>query len=512
VDTQEKVLKRIGRYQATVGNEVKIRTGERIRQPISWWGQGIGFPRKGNRITPLIDGEAYFAELFREMEQAQQYILITGYVLSASFKLRRRRDPAAEKRKDYDYSISSLDREYSLEEVIRRITQRSVEVRIVLWGLNSQNGAWRPPPPTLSPIIDAAIVRFMNTREEQRVLQDAGARVAVYSKSKFLAGLHQKSVVIDGRIAYCGGLDIAFDSDGDRWDTPEHRGDASRRAKGSRGWHDVQLRLEGPVVADVQENFARRWRLERGRNLDIKLQRGSWTSGEDLGVEAQVIRTIPGQKSQMYGHPPDSADYSTIESWAKAIINAKDFIYIENQYFFCSPLIFLLAQRLRRNPRLHLIVLVPKDFERTAIGGDILVGGMRPATAQSILWKSAPDRVFFGYPTSDTGHDVYVHAKLLIVDDIYATVGSANFSVRAMLTHEEELGIAWIDLRGTSIRDFRRDLWREHLAMTLEELRDFEGSSSDTGRQLFRAWALSNSNRMKEKVWVAPRNRGLPVL
>src|SRR6185369_13477164 len=73
--------------------------------------------------------------------------------------------------------------------------------------------------------------------------------------------LHQKTVVIDGKVAYCGGMDPT-ELDGDRWDTADHLTDDPRRSTRKDEkipWHDVHVRLSGQVVDAVQANFVERW-------------------------------------------------------------------------------------------------------------------------------------------------------------------------------------------------------------------------------------------------------------
>src|SRR4029077_19242506 len=71
---------------------------------------------------------------------------------------------------------------------------------------------------------------------------------------------HEKTIVIDDRIAFVGGIDLT-NFRADRWDTEDHE------PRGAVGWHDVAARIAGPAVRDVAENFAMRWQAITGETL-----------------------------------------------------------------------------------------------------------------------------------------------------------------------------------------------------------------------------------------------------
>jgi len=453
-----------------------------------WWADGAGVspPTEGNLIKPLIDGKDYFESLLAVIEDAKHYVLIVAFSLTAFFKLYR---PGSESETLTDEQL----RDYVLWAVVKRVTTRSrdpIEVRVILW--------------------HGVVATFRSEENEGRrvknVLEAAGGAggfrrgrcsVSLYNKHSALAGLHQKAVVIDGRIAFCGGIDLTADPDADRWDTRSHFKDDKRRAKGSKNWHDVQARVEGPAVGVIQENLRRRWELQTGEKFDVALMGPSSPKDKKPLVKAQVIRTIPQASST------DVSEYSEFESWGRAIINAREFIYIENQYFSCTELLGLLNACLTNNRQLHLIVLLPRDIEAGMRWGAYLPHEQGVSPADAIKKLSIGDkasRVFFAYPVNAKGHPVYVHAKIMIVDDTYATIGSANFNRRAMtapqpLRGEEELGIAWVDTSDQTVRRFREDLWAEHLQLEREQL----GKMDDvTGAALLALWRSRSKSRIRQ--------------
>jgi len=127
---------------------------------------------------------------------------------------------------------------------------------------------------------------------------------------------HEKTVVVDGEVAFVGGIDMT-DYAGDRFDTSDHP--ARRRL----GWHDVGTRVRGPAVADVDDHFALRWRELTGQRLERPAPPAP--AGEHT---VQVVRTIA---NGMYDAMPDG-EYRILESYVRAITAARRFIYLENQF------------------------------------------------------------------------------------------------------------------------------------------------------------------------------------
>ena len=107
------------------------------------------------------------------------------------------------------------------------------------------------------------------------------------------------------------------------------------------------------------------------------------------------------------------------------------------------------------------------------------------------VYEAAPGRVWVGYKLNSDGDPMITHSKIMIVDDVYAMVGSANFSNRSMKTDDEELGIAWLDHSGKAAGDLRKSLWAEHLRLDSHELQSL---NKPTGRELFGVWKSAQSH------------------
>ena len=134
---------------------------------------------------------------------------------------------------------------------------------------------------------------------------------------------HEKIVIVDGRVAFVGGIDIT-DQAGDRYDSSEH---PSRRRL---GWHDVSRACEGPAVADVDAHFAMRWAEVTGERMTPPRRRP--TAGPST---VQVVRTVA---EDMYDAVPHG-EFRILESYVRALRSARSFVYLENQFLWSPEIV-----------------------------------------------------------------------------------------------------------------------------------------------------------------------------
>ncbi len=166
------------------------------------------FPaRQGNRLDVLVDGSEALPAIAAELASAESYVHLTGWFFSPELHLSRDDEPTI---------VRNL-----LAELAERI-----DVRVLSW-----KGA---PVPVFKP-----------SQRDVREMLDALARhTKIEAHADGCTGFthchHEKTIVIDGRVAFVGGIDLTLDG-GDPWDTPSHV------ARGGIGWHDAAVRLEGPV-------------------------------------------------------------------------------------------------------------------------------------------------------------------------------------------------------------------------------------------------------------------------
>jgi phosphatidylserine/phosphatidylglycerophosphate/cardiolipin synthase-like enzyme len=311
---------------------------------------------------------------------------------------------------------------------------------------------------------------------------------------------HQKFVIIrhlDPRentedVAFVGGIDLCHS----RRDDAAHGGDPQSQpmatAYGSRPpWHDVQVAIRGPAVGAVEYVFRERWTdpqplsrapwrriADRIRGDQVKA-RALPTQHADppvVGTHAvQILRTYPKRR---HGYPfAPAGERSIARAYEKALRRARALIYVEDQYLWSVHVVEPFAAALRENQQLRMIVVLPMfaDQDGRISGPPNEIGRLDAVRA---LHDAGGDRVgVFGLENSD-GVPVYVHAKVCVIDDVWASIGSDNLNRRSW-SHDSELSCAVIDHDrdrrqpidpaglGDGARTFARDLRlalaREHL-------------------------------------------------
>jgi phosphatidylserine/phosphatidylglycerophosphate/cardiolipin synthase-like enzyme len=176
----------------------------------------------------------------------------------------------------------------------------------------------------------------------------------------------------------------------------------------------------------------------------------------------QVLRTYPDAHFQ-YDFAP-RGERSVARGYSKALRRARQLIYLEDQYLWSKRVARLFAEAIRNNPELHLVAVVPRypDVDGALALPPNMVGRRQAIDACK---EASPERVHIFDVENHQGTPVYVHAKVCVVDDTWASVGSDNFNRRSW-THDSELSCAVLDESGEFARDLRLRLMREHLDRT----------------------------------------------
>ena len=420
---------------------------------------------EGSQAAPLVHGRTYFDALATEVEScgAGDYVFFTDW----------RGDPDELMRDDGP----------TVAELFSEAAQRGVTVKGLMWRSHMDKMAY--------------------SEEENRHLGEdierAGGEVLLDQRVRFGGSHHQKLVVIrhpaapERDVAFAGGIDLCHS----RRDDEKHLGDAQAVTMspeyGERPpWHDVQMRLRGPIVAALDTAFRERW-LDP-TPLDA-LSPIAWLkdklSGADLTPDrlpeqlpappacgphaVQVLRTYPDAHFD-YSFAPHG-ERSIARGYTKAVKRAKRLIYLEDQYLWSKQVAELFGAALGDNPELHLIAVVPRYPDAD---GRFALPPNQIGRHQAIeaCRRVSPDRVHVFDVENHVGTPVYVHAKACVIDDVWACIGSDNFNRRSW-THDSELSCAVIDDtrderpptdpagRGDGARVFARDLrlrlLREHL-------------------------------------------------
>ncbi|MGN0065798.1 MAG: phospholipase D family protein [Nocardioides sp.] len=423
---------------------------------------GVAWSR-GNLARPLVHGSTYFAALLEAVESTGEGDLVWFTDWQGNPDQRLSDDPDSE-----------------LVGVLGRAVDRGADVRALVW---------RSQPSLLG-----------YSHEEHRdlgsQLQERGADVVLDMRVRRGGAHHQKFVVVRYAgspardVAFVGGIDLCHG----RRDDANHGGDpqAEEIAEeyGDRPpWHDVQVALRGPVVHDVETVFRERW--EDSTPTSRSFVRRLRDSADDLHEErrplppqapppppvpdtdhaVQLLRTFPRLgPGWAYDFAPDG-ERSVARGYTRAVQQARHLVYIEDQFLWGGEMSTVLVEALEANPDLHLVAVLPQfpDQEGWFARDPQMLGRLRGV--QRVL-MTAPDRVAFFGLENHAGTPVYVHAKVCVLDDVWASIGSDNFCRRSW-TNDSELSAAVVDMtvgegdgaeaRAGYARRLRLTLAAEHL-------------------------------------------------
>jgi phosphatidylserine/phosphatidylglycerophosphate/cardiolipin synthase-like enzyme len=397
----------------------RLRRLDALRPPDdgSRWCREAPPPREGCSMDVLIDGEEALGAIAEAIGGARRSVRIAGWHTNPHFALERGEPPVP------------------LRELLAEAVARGVAVRVLLWA-GAPFRAFKPA---------RADVRA-DARELER---DTGIRVALDDRERLLHCHHEKLVVVDEEVAFVGGIDLT-DLGGDRWDTPRHP------ARGRLGWHDAGTRLRGPVVADVVEHLDLRWTAVTGEQLAAVP-----VPGRAGDVTVQLLRTIP---EHVYDRMHDGA-FGILEGYMRALRSARELVYLESQFFWLPEVVQLLCDKLRDPPgeRFRVVVLLPSK----ANNGEEDTRGMLAHVADADAGRGRFLATTIDAMTGSTVDQLYVHAKVGIVDDRWLTIGSANLNAHSFF-NDTEVNVQVHDpelARATRLR-----LWSEHLGVPQDEI------------------------------------------
>lgn len=238
---------------------------------------------------------------------------------------------------------------------------------------------------------------------------------------------HQKIVVLDDRVAVCGGIDMTDK----RWDTRAHREDEpGRKTPGGRSygpWHDASMIMEGEVAAALSELGQDRWICAGGKPMKELSPAGDSPWPESLeaafeNVEIGIARTRAAYR--------EWAQVDEVEQLFLAhVARAKQFIYAESQYFASRTVAEAIVKRVQEDNPPEIVIVHPANAD-----GWLEQQAMDHARAELVRCIERADRQHrFSLWMPFTGNiPIYVHAKVMIVDDEVLRIGSANLNNRSM--------------------------------------------------------------------------------
>jgi phospholipase D1/2 len=354
-----------------------------------------------DRAAVLVDAAAYFGALRSSMAQAQHSIVIVGWDIDS-------RTPLVGPDGADDGAPETLLA--YLEYLVGRRT--NLDLRLLLWDYSILYSIEREALPTLN-------LKWLTPRQFHVELDNCLPLGACH---------HQKLVIVDGRLAFCGGLDLAVR----RWDTPEHRPDHPRRIGPDEEtyapFHDMQMVVDGEAASALLEITQQRWLGATGKEFSVPAAEALWPDNVEpdfVDVAVGIARTLPASDTS-------DAVHEVKALYLAAIRAARRHVYIENQYLTVESIADALVARMEEVPGLQVVAVTPR------LPQGWLEARTMGAAQEKFTGKLQRDdlagRVRFRYPWTGATErtPVMVHSKMMIVDDRLIRIGSSNLNNRSM--------------------------------------------------------------------------------
>ncbi|WP_437644225.1 phospholipase D-like domain-containing protein [Sorangium sp. So ce362] len=403
----------------------------------------------------LVDADEYYPEFYRVASGARRYMLLAGWQFDSDVALLRGGREAG------------VSGPITLLKFLDHLCEITPDLQIFIL-------AW-----------DFHLV-FALEREwlQQLVFEWTNHRLHFLFDSTHVerASHHQKFVVVDGELSFLGGLDLCDH----RWDDRSHTNKNPLRV--SRGephkpFHDVQAYVRSREVARaLTEIFTDRWRRAGGVAMtlpDIEAADPTFPDYRPEGGIPLAARHVTLSRTDPHGAPTGAPHCMEIRDlYLDAIDAAERFIYVETQYFSSHVIAEGIVRRMRAEGRPLLDVVLVLNMEAETMKEQIAVG-LSQAKVLGTLREAAAEtghRLGVYYTLPACGEDetaeraTYIHSKVMIVDDRFLTVGSANLTNRS-LSIDTEINASVEtddpdDALGRSIRRARASLIGEHLGDT----------------------------------------------
>jgi cardiolipin synthase len=335
-----------------------------------------------NRVKILVNGKVTFEHIITELENAKKHIHLEYYIID-------------------DDRIG-----HEIRRILIRKAQEGLEVRVIYDDI----GCWSLSDEYILSLKSAGVqvFSFMPVRFP-------------YFTNKINYRNHRKIIVIDGKVGFVGGLNIA-----------------DRYISGSEElgpWRDTHLKIEGEAVYSLQSVFLLDWYFVSKRNI------------HDQDKYFPPVEVIDRRLMQIVTSGPDSDWASIMQTFFSAIATAKSYIYISTPYFLPNESI-LTALRTASLSGVDVRMLLPEQ-----------------ADAKLVHWSS------FSYigQLLDAGikvylyHKGYTHSKLMMVDDAFCSIGTANMDIRSFdqnfeinaLIYDQRITVAMRNIFMNDIKDLK---------------------------------------------------------
>lgn len=400
---------------------------------------------EADRWAPIVDGADYLRLVKSSMLRAERRIILIGW--------------------DFDHRVafepggSTMPGPNNLALFLRWLCWRRPELHVYVLKSNLRllpafDGVW----------FGVAPVSLVNRVTSPRM------HFAVDGAHPVGAVHHQKMVVVDEDTAFCGGIDLAAG----RWDTRSHAADDPVRRFAGESYgprHEVAAVVDGAAARLLAEQARDRWRTATGEDLPPLRSTvgGRWPlrfTPSLRGVEVGVARTLPQLPGRREVREVEALDLA-------AIAAARRVIYLENQYLAARGLVDALAARLREPDGPDVVIVLPRTSESRLERESM--DSARERMMRILRDADVHGRLGVYWPAVRGGASVYVHSKVLVVDDRLLRIGSSNLNNRS-LGFDSECDLALEappgrDDVGRHIEEVRDDLVAEHLGVPASEFR-----------------------------------------
>jgi phospholipase D1/2 len=402
---------------------------------------------RAGRFSVLIDGAAFFSAVRQAALKARRSVFIMGWDLDSRTRLVGESGEAGD---GYPAALAPF--------LARLVKERpALNVYLLLWDYSLLYATERESFPTL------ALGWAMPGR----------VHFSLDSQVPLGASQHQKIVVIDDAVAFSGGLDISSH----RWDTSLHAPRNPWRLDTSgapyRPFHDVQAMVDGEAARALSAIVRERWRCATGETLNqVDATHDVWpheVPADFTDAAVGIARTRPEMDD---GKEVREAERLFLDS----IATAEHSLYIENQFFASEPVAQAIARRMQERPQLQTLLIGPQNHESWIEAHTMRNSRIR--FMQTFADAGVGDRVRLLYPHVADGEDAtdtMIHSKVMVIDDRFLRVGSANLNNRSMGTDTEcDLAIEAVSAgERAGILAVRHRLLADHCGVEAAEVASF---------------------------------------
>ncbi len=360
---------------------------------------------KADQAALIIDTADYFDALLRAMKRARHAIYLLNWAFEAQTLFHPQEGCTGPESDRIGVFLKALAE-----------AKPHLDVRLLCW----------------KSALPVAATQDWFTLKDRKTFAGSRVKLVLDGKLPLGASHHQKAVVIDDAVAFCGGADIGPE----RWDTPEHMDDNPRRTtmRHTHGnseqdfdsRHELMGLVTGPPAVALGELFRDRWERATGERPPRPAATKPFWPG---GVEPQFTEVAAGL-SRTYGAWRKFPAVREVERLHLAgIAAARRTIYMENQYF-TSPLIASALARRLAEPKGPEVVLIgtehsPSYFDQATMDQT------RTRFLETVRRADKHGRLKTYSPVTALGRIIIVHAKLTIIDDDLLRIGSANINNRS---------------------------------------------------------------------------------